>query len=67
MLKLKEVRNKKGYTIKEMASKLNISSAFYCQIENKKRNLSYEMAFKIASVLNTKPDQLFYDEFKKEL
>ena len=35
--KLKEYRNKFNYTSKEMAKKLNISRAYYTQIENNTR------------------------------
>lgn len=66
-LKLKQKRNDKGYTIKEMADMLNVSKAFYCQLENNKRNLSYIMAIKIADILKTKPDKLFYDDFKERM
>ncbi len=59
--KLLEKRIEYGYTHKVMAELLGISKSFYCQIENNKRTLSYEMAYKIAKLLNTKPDDLFYD------
>lgn len=67
--KLKEKRYDKKYTNRIMAEKLGISKAFYCQIENGTRKLSYEMAVKIADVFNVKPDSLFYDDYinrKKE-
>lgn len=67
LLKLKELRLKNGYTVREMAEKLSISTAFYCQIENEKRNLSYKMAFNIANILKTKPDKLFYEEIKEKI
>lgn len=67
MVELKKVRKKKHLSCKEMAEKLNISKPFYWQIENKKRRLSYPMAMKIAYILGTKPDKIFYDEFKDEL
>ncbi len=60
---LKELRIKNNYSQQYMASLLNISKAFYCQIENSQRRLSYDMAIKIASIFNLKPDQLFYDDF----
>ena len=61
--KLKEKRYSKKYTNKIMAEKLGISKAFYCQIENGSRKLSYEMAVKIADIFNCKPDNLFYNDF----
>lgn len=50
-----------------MAEKLGISKPFYSQIENNKRSLSYKMAVKIADILKTKPDRLFYDDFKERI
>ena len=58
--KLKKLRVQKNYSIKEMADRLNISTAYYCLIENKKRNLYYDMAIRIADIFNMKPDDLFY-------
>ena len=66
-LKLKQARQKKGYTTTYMAEHLGISKPFYSQLENDKRTLSYKMAIKIADVLNTKPDKLFYDYFKERM
>ena len=61
-MKLKEIRYRNNYTAKEVSEKVGISKAFYCQIENRKRRLSYELAIKIAKVFNVKPDYLFYDD-----
>jgi len=63
MKKLKELRISKNIKIKEMAELLNISEPFYSQIENKKRTLTYKLAKQIATILNVKPDDLFFDEF----
>ena len=65
--KLRELRYENGYTTKDMAEKLNISKAFYCQLENNKRTLSYKMAFRMAQIFNIKPDELFYEDFKKRI
>lgn len=65
MKKLKKLRKKFGYSCSEMANFLGISKPFYWQIENKKRNLSYKMALNISKIFNLKPDDLFYDEYKK--
>lgn len=64
MEKLKKIRIKNGLTCVDMAIKLGISKPFYWQIENGKRNLSYKMAVKIASIFKMKPDEIFYSEFK---
>ena len=66
-LKLKQLRQAKGYTTREMAEKLEISKPFYCQLENNKRNLSYIMAIKIANIFHKKPDSIFYEDFKQRM
>ena len=63
---LREHRIKKGLNFKQMADTLHISKTFYWQIENGQRKLTYGMAVKIAAVFHLKPDDLFYEEFKKE-
>lgn len=65
--KLKELRLKKGFTVMEMGKKLNISPAYYSQLENGRRKLSYEQAYDIAKLFRKKPDQIFLDEHKKEV
>lgn len=60
MNKLKELRKLHNYTIKDMANMLNISTAYYWQIENNKRNLYYKTAISIAKIFNLKPDDIFY-------
>lgn len=62
--KLKEMRQEKGYTVAYMAKQLNISSSYYSQLENKKRQLSYEQAYKIAKIFKKKPDQIFFETLK---
>ena len=63
LTKLKIVREKYKYNYLDMAKKLSISKTFYWQIENGYRRLTYKMAKKIACVLKTKPDDLFYNDF----
>lgn len=60
--KLKELRKKKGYTVLDMANKLNMSTAYYSQLENRRRKLSYEQAVEIAKIFKKKPDQIFFIE-----
>jgi putative transcriptional regulator len=64
--KLCERRIQKGYTDQEMASLLKISKPYYCQIENGKRTLSYELAYSISRILKSKPDELFYNDYKQK-
>ena len=66
MHELKEIRKKNHSTCEEMAEKLNISKPFYWQLENDKRRLSYDMAFKIAKIFKKKPDDIFYKAFKNK-
>lgn len=61
---LKSFRIKNHYSCQDMANMLNISKSFYWQIENNKRKLSYEIAYKIAKIFNTTPDIIFYKEYK---
>lgn len=65
--KLHSERTKKGMTHASMAQLLGISKAYYCQIENRNRRLSYNMAYKIGKILGFKPDDLFYGEVKNSL
>ena len=60
--KLKMLRKQNKLTVYDMAKELNITASFYSQIENKKRRLFYEMAVRIASIFNMKPDEIFYTE-----
>ena len=57
--KLRKIRNENGYTCKYMAKELDITAAYYCQIETGARNLSYNMACKIARVFNMKSNLFF--------
>ena len=61
---LKEYREKQNISVADIAKKLSISKVYYWQIENGKRNLYYNLAIKIAKVLKTKPDKLFYEYYK---
>ncbi len=65
MNKLKEYRTNNNFTFQQMANFLNISKTFYWQLENKQRRLKYDMAIKIATIFNLKPDELFYEDFIK--
>ena len=63
MKKLKELRIKHNYNIKQMATLVGISPTYYWQIENKDRRLYYSIAVKIAKVFKLKPDDIFYEEY----
>lgn len=64
--RLKELRQKKKYTTKQMSERLGISKPYYCQLENRTRRLSYEMAIKIAAIFKLKPDAVFYRDYIEE-
>lgn len=64
--RLKELRQKKKYTAKQMSERLGISKPYYCQLENRTRRLSYEMAIKIAAIFKLKPDAVFYRDYIEE-
>ena len=66
MNELKKIRKQNKFTCEYMADHLHISKLFYWQIENGKRRLSYKMAVRIAKVFNLKPDDIFYEEFRKD-
>lgn len=60
--KLRKLRNSHGYSCSYMGSKLNITGAYYSQIETGARNLSYNLACKIAAIFKMHPDEIFYDD-----
>ena len=64
LIKLQELRKAHNLSYDEIAKALNISKAYYWQIENGNRNLYYKLAKKIASYFNMKPDDIFYDDLK---
>jgi len=65
--KLRNLRYEKGYTTRQMSEMLGISKAFYCQLENNKRTLSYKMAYRMAKIFNLKPDDVFYEDFNERM
>ncbi len=64
MKKLKELRIKNNLTYQTMGDLLGISKVFYWQLENNKRRITYDMAYKIAKIFETKPDNIFYEDTK---
>ena len=65
--KLKKMRLERKYSCAAMAKKISITSAYYYQLEKGLRNLSYNMALKIAAVFDKKPDEIFYNDHLKKL
>ncbi len=66
MERLKECRINNHYSFNYMAKELSISKTYYWQLEHNQRRISYEMAVKIAAIFKKKPDEIFYDEFRKK-
>ena len=60
--RLTKLRENSDLNHREMSELLGISRAFYWQIENKKRTLTYDMAKRIAKIFKKKPDDIFYEE-----
>lgn len=58
--KLIEKRKSKKFTQRKMAEKLGISLSFYIKIEQDKRNPGLELAQKIAELLDSTVDELFF-------
>ncbi|MFD2116391.1 helix-turn-helix transcriptional regulator [Paenibacillus yanchengensis] len=56
---LQKFRQSKGISYQKMAQELGITFQSYWMIENGKRGMSYEMAIKIANILETTPDNIF--------
>ena len=52
--RIKDYRNKKGYSYEYMEHQLNTSPTAYGKIENNKTRLTVERLFEIATVLDTK-------------
>lgn len=63
--KLANLREEKGISYQEMADSLGISKCYYWQLEHKKRRLYYDLAKKIATIFELKPDDIFYDEMEE--
>lgn len=67
LLNLQKIRIKNNLSYKDVADQLSMSKEGYWMIENGKRKLNYEMAVKIASIFNLKPDDIFLQsELTKE-
>lgn len=63
--KLSKLREEAKYSTRHISRNLGISKTFYWQIEKHERRLSYDMAIKIARIFKLKPDDIFYEDFKK--
>lgn len=60
-LRLAELREERGWTQKEVASRLNISQRAYSHYENGSRNISLELLVDIATLYDVGVDFLLVD------
>ena len=58
-------RNKNNWTQKILAEKLNTSQVSISQLENAKRNVSFDYLDKLANVFNVKPHELLVEKHVK--
>lgn len=63
--KLRDIREKKGMTLKTVASKISVSESLISQIERNKVSPSIDTLFAIADALDVDLDYLFSDYQKK--
>ena len=47
----------------DMSQRMGLSKSMYNYLETGKKRLSYEQAIKISEILNTTPDELFYEDY----
>jgi len=57
--KILELRKEKGFTQDNLAKKCNVTRQTINAIENNKYDPTLQLAFKIASILNTTVDNVF--------
>lgn len=60
---LLKICKKKGITLCELGNRINKSKQYMSELGNGNIRLTYEMAIKIADVLDTTPDTLFLTVF----
>ncbi len=63
--KIKELRNEKGWSQKELAEKLNIHPVNMTKLEQGKNSPSLETVIKLSEIFNVSIDYLLSDELKK--
>lgn len=64
--KIKQIRNKKGFSLRELAEKVDLSASFLSQIEQGKASPSIENLKKIANALDVRVSYLIEDEEAKK-
>jgi len=58
---LEDLRNKKGFTMKQMGEALDISESYYCHIENgvRQKDMDITLVSKLSSVLSISISEIF--------
>lgn len=65
-IEMQKARERKGLTLEVLAKKLGVSKQYVWDLENKRRVLSYKMAYRIAEILDSKPTDLFLEKNKRK-
>jgi putative transcriptional regulator len=61
-VKLKSLRIKKNLTQEQIAAKLQITRAYYTNLEQGRGNPSLKLASKIKEILNYEKDDIFFEQ-----
>ena len=61
MNKVQEIRLLRGLTQEELANRVGITRGYLSEIEGNKRNPGTTVALRIAKILNTKVERIFFD------
>ena len=59
--KISYLRLKEGFTQKELANKLSITTSHFGMIETGIRNPSLKLAYKISKIFNTTIESIFFE------
>ncbi len=59
--KISYLRLKEGFTQKELANKLSITTSHFGMIETGVRNPSLKLAYKISKIFNTTIESIFFE------
>lgn len=62
-MKIKDVRNLRHITLKEMAQRLKINESNFVKYENYQNKPNILIGLKIAHILQVNPDEIFKDEY----
>ncbi len=61
-MEIRELRKRKGMKQNELAKSLNITSAYLCELEKKKKtNPSIDLITRIANVLEVSVDEILFE------